>query len=590
MSLFSSLYTGVSGMNAQSDATAAISDNIANSTTVGFKKYDTTFQDLVVNKTKPNNFSHGGVMTQTIQRIDRQGQIQQTQSRTELAVNGQGFFAVKRTDDPNLEFLYTRNGSFNPDQNGVLRNAAGFALYGWPVDTNGNVIEGDTLTSLQLVDVDELNETFRQTTSAEFGVNLDAAEIGINPETQFPAQSYPVNNLPAHFSRNINIVDGDGVTRDVTFEFRKITGPMASAASGASGLTFDTSLFGGNLSNVNPGDAFSINAGGSSQEYIIGAPAGAGQVRVDTVGELANHINTQFGGGTTLDAILDVNGRLTIKRTDITDNINFNETVGNPLTGGPGTFDLIDQLGTPALLYNPYDINAAYPDQNVLPGIANTIDPSTNGWWELTILTPDPTDPTNPALAPVELHSGLLSFNSDGTLNAAPDANGNIEIALNNMNFDNASTTDTTSITVDISRFEQFAAGYNVIIENQNGAEAGILDGVDVQRDGTVIASFTNGEEFAIFQVPLVRFVNPNGLEDLSGTVFAQTEDAGALTVVRAGTSGAGVIRSSALEQSNVDIADEFANLIVSQRAFQASSRVVNTVDEMTQELRSLKR
>jgi flagellar hook protein FlgE len=144
-------------------------------------------------------------------------------------------------------------------------------------------------------------------------------------------------------------------------------------------------------------------------------------------------------------------------------------------------------------------------------------------------------------------------------------------------------------MTVDMSGFMQFAGAYNVLTQNQNGVEAGILTGVDIERDGTIIASFSNGEQIPIYQIPLARFVNPNALEARSGTLFSQTEEAGDLVLAQAGGSEAGIIIASALEGSNVELADEFAKLIVSQRAFQANSRVISTVDEMTQQLRSLK-
>ncbi|MCB9996513.1 MAG: flagellar hook-basal body complex protein [Rhodospirillales bacterium] len=591
MSLFSSLYTGVNGMNAQSQHTATISTNIANSTTVGYKKVDTVFHDLVVTKTSPAKFAHGGVFTDTIHRNDIQGALQQTAISTEIGISGGGFFAVKSNADADLDFLFTRNGTFSPDSEGIMRNAAGFVLYGWPIDELGNVAGGTTLDSLQPVDVDELNEIHRQTTAAEFSVNLDASEPATNPDLLFPQQSLPVNGVSASdFTRNFTVVDGDGVPRDLIFEFRKVPGPMATAATGTSALDYTMSLTDGSIfGGINAGDTFSVTVGAATQEYIIGAAAGPGQIRVDTIGELSNEINANFGGGDVLDMSLDADGRLVFQAVDPTANMSFAEIIGSPLSGG-GSLEMVTQFGNPPLNYTPQTsiLGGDYPDQANFPAIANQTDPSTRGWWEVTILTADP-DLTDPTLAPVAISSGLMSFNSDGTLNATPNGNGNIELFLNNINFDDDSTTDTTSLTVDLSGFSQFAGAYNVIVQNHNGAEAGTLSGIQIGRDGRVIASFTNSEQFEIYQIPLATFVNPNGLESITGTVFAQTSEAGDLTMVEAGTGGAGVLNGATIENSNVDLADEFANLIVSQRAFQANSRVVNTVDEMTQQLRTLK-
>jgi flagellar hook protein FlgE len=394
MSLFSSLNTGVLGLNAQSKATAMISDNIANLNSTGYKKSDTIFHDLVTNTTKPGRFDTGGVSTEQLQRVDIQGKIQQTSSRTEIGITGPGLFTVKADDDPGLEFLYTRNGTFSPDEQGYLRNAAGFVLYAWPVDVNGNVVSGTDLTSLEAADVDQLNDTFRPTTQLSLSINLNADEDGINPLALQPQQSYPVSNQPVDFSRIFTVVDGDGATRDLTFQFRKIVGPMATATTRTTAMDADTSLANGSFfSGINPGDTFSMTASGATREYIIGAPAGAGQIRVDTVGELLSDINNNLGGGNVVDANLDDLGRIVFRNIDATDNISFTEIVGTPLSGGSGTLDLVNQPGYPALTYAPININAAYPDQGSYPAIDNAINPNPHGWWEVTILKPDPSLP-----------------------------------------------------------------------------------------------------------------------------------------------------------------------------------------------------
>ncbi len=595
MTLFSSFYTGVNGMNAQTEHTSSISNNIANINTVGYKKTNTVFSDLVITNTKPSNFGSGGVFTDTIRRVDQQGQLTQTASTTELGISGKGFFTVKSNDDPALPYLFTRNGTFSPDADGVLRNAAGFMLYGWPIDQNGNVAAGTTLDSLVPVDVNELENFHRQTTQAELSINLNASEAAINPDLLSPQQTLPINGAAAaDFSRNFTVVDGDGVARDLTFEFRKITGPMATAASGATSLDYTMSLTDPTrFSDINVGDTFTVTVGATTQEYIIGAPAGAGQVRVDTLGDLSHEINNNFGGGTTLDMSLDSNGRIVFQAIDPTANMTLSNGIGTPLGTGviSNTLSMVTQSGNAPLTYTPQTTitGGAYPDQGNFPAIANQTDPSTRGWWEVTILTNDPANPTNPALPKVPISTGLMSFNSDGTLNAVADANGDMNITLNNINFDSGSTTDTTSMTIDVARFSQFSGDYNVIIQNHNGAEAGTLTNIDVTRDGRVVASFSNSEQFEIYQVPLATFMNPNGLKAMTGTVFAQTEEAGDLVIQAADSGGAGAIRSASVENSNVDLADEFAELIVSQRAFSANSKVVNTVDEMTQQLRQLK-
>ena len=190
---------------------------------------------------------------------------------------------------------------------------------------------------------------------------------------------------------------------------------------------------------------------------------------------------------------------------------------------------------------------------------------------------------------PIEISKGLINFDGTGQINAVPDANGNLTWTVNPGTFDASTSAALGDITVNMSGFTQYAGGFNVLTNNQNGAEAGTLAQVRITSSGEVFARFTNNNELEVYQVPLARFVNPEGLQPLTGTVFAQTENAGDLTIVAAQSDGMGTIQASTLEQSNVDLGDEFAKMIVSQRAFQANSRVVSTVDEMTQQLKQLK-
>src|SRR5690606_23435907 len=111
MSLFGSLYTGVSGLSAQSQSTAMIANNIANVNTVGFKRSEAAFYSLVTTEGRASRYSPGTVSVNRIQRVDQQGPIQQSISSTDTSISGNGFYAVKRDNVANglSEFLYTRN-------------------------------------------------------------------------------------------------------------------------------------------------------------------------------------------------------------------------------------------------------------------------------------------------------------------------------------------------------------------------------------------------------------------------------------------------------------------------------------------------
>lgn len=587
MSLFGSLFTGVSGLGAESQSTAMIANNIANINTVGFKRSEAAFFSLVTTEGRSSKYSPGTVSVNRIQKVNLQGPIQQTASATDAAISGNGMFPVKRDASNMQEFLYTRSGSFSEDSQGLLRNSAGFVLYGWPLG-EGNSLpanQGD-LSSLQPVNVAFLGGLTRPTTSAELAINLNADQVQYNSHLFNPPSNLPVQGQPTHFTRGLTVYDSLGSAQTITMEFRKITGPMANAVTGASGLNLTTSLldpalFPGNAA----GNEFTIDVGGGTftQQYIIGAPAGPGQARIDTVGDLLNHINTQLGAGQALDATLDSSGRIVFQTIDPAQTLDFTEDSGTPLTG-LGSLDLVGQPGNAALSYTPqaavagpYGPGSAYPGQGDFPTFTNITNPNTQGWWEITVRHPNGST----------LSQGLLNFDSNGSLNAQAGSDGVIDIELRNIDWFNGSSLQ--NIDIDIERFSQFAGNYDVIFADQNGAELGLRTGVELTRDGFVVARFSNGATANLYKVPLVTFANPNGLQEVSGTAYAETSLSGEENLREAGTGGAGFLEPSTVESSNVDLADEFAKLIVAQRAYSANTRVINTVDQMTEELLRLR-
>jgi flagellar hook protein FlgE len=143
---------------------------------------------------------------------------------------------------------------------------------------------------------------------------------------------------------------------------------------------------------------------------------------------------------------------------------------------------------------------------------------------------------------------------------------------------------------VDFTGVTQLAGDSTVQAVSQDGLPAGSLQSFAVDRDGTIVGQFSNGLFRNIAKIALARFSNPAGLNKTGKNLYTPSINSGEAAIVWAETADSGQVASGYLEMSNVDLASEFANLIVTQRGFSANSRVITTSDEMLQDVLTLKR
>ncbi|MDA8637462.1 flagellar hook-basal body complex protein [Rhodospirillales bacterium] len=197
MSLFGSLTSGVSGLTAQSSALGAISDNITNVNTIGYKGVQVDFQTLVTVQTSSTLFSPGGVQSAPRQDTGVQGLLQSSTSQTDIAISGSGFYVVNESNAPTLsnEFLFTRAGSFFQDDEGFLRNTSGFYLQAWPTTADGTVTTNNTALTipnqnvistdfLATVNLNRVGGTATATSNMGIGVNLPSTDdVGTTHKT-----------------------------------------------------------------------------------------------------------------------------------------------------------------------------------------------------------------------------------------------------------------------------------------------------------------------------------------------------------------------------------------------------------------------
>ena len=190
MSLYGALFSGVSGLTAQSSAMGAISDNITNVSTIGYKGTTTNFQTLVTKQSSATFYSAGGVQSKPRQSTDVQGLLQASTSQTDISLSGNGFFVVNEANRPGVSdpYLYTRAGSFIQDDEGYLKNAQGYYLQGWPTDPSGTVVPANsnlTITNQNIISTDYLESinlnrvggTAAATTTVAIGANLPSSAV-----------------------------------------------------------------------------------------------------------------------------------------------------------------------------------------------------------------------------------------------------------------------------------------------------------------------------------------------------------------------------------------------------------------------------
>jgi flagellar hook protein FlgE len=194
-------------------------------------------------------------------------------------------------------------------------------------------------------------------------------------------------------------------------------------------------------------------------------------------------------------------------------------------------------------------------------------------------------------ITPAQVLTGTVTFLSDGTIDMA-----NTSAGLTNLNITWDATSGLANQTVAIGLNQtpggliQKANPADIQSVTNDGTPFGSLSAVGVDENGYVIASYDNGVSEKIAQVALATFPNPNALQSVSGTAWKVSTESGAFNLKAPGTGGSGKVSPFTLEASSVDLSSEFTNLITTQRAYSAASKIITTADQMLEELLTIKR
>lgn len=529
MSIFGAMFSGVSGLQAQSQALGMIADNISNVNTVGYKGSTASFSTLVTGAATATTFTPGGVQSNTKQLIDKQGLLQSSVSKSDIAIIGQGFFTVNTNAvAANGEILYTRAGSFLPDKDGLLRNTGGYFLQGWPTDAQGvvTVANPNQLSSLQTINTIGISGSAVSTTTMNLGANLPATDA-----------------VGATHTMTIDIFDSLGVAHTTSFTFTKsaigswnIT-PTPPPGSGVSTLTNS----GGQVYQATgliefdtvPTDGDTIIIDGTTFEFDTNAAVGGGNTAVD----ISAVAGSTTAVATALKAAIDgVPLTAATRYVASTNSIAFTQTSG-------GAAVTINAAGTTAIAQS---VLAAY----IVPATAS--------------------------------NTAAVTFDGNG-----------LPLTFNAANFTSTWVNGATATAATFGLgtiglpdgMTQYSDTFTTYFIKQNGIRFGVFNGVTIDEKGLVSALFDNGQTTPIFKIPVASFNNANGLQSISGNVFRATDTSGAALLNVAGNGAAGKIAPSALEASNIDIATEFTSMIVTQQAYSASAKIITVADEMLDEV-----
>ena len=215
MSIFGSMKTAVSGMNAQANRLSTVADNIANVNTTGYKSVSTSFSSLVL-PSSGGNYNSGGVQSSVRQSVSDQGDISYTTSSTDLAISGDGFFIVQGADGTPV---LTRAGDFQKDDEGNLVNAAGFMLMGYSYDSGAPAVVVNGFDGLVPVNVNQEGLTAIASTSGVFKGNLDSgAKIAPVAPATLPSDN-GATGTPTTDTKKFSMVAYDTLGNKVMYDF-----------------------------------------------------------------------------------------------------------------------------------------------------------------------------------------------------------------------------------------------------------------------------------------------------------------------------------------------------------------------------------
>ena len=288
MTISSSLNAGVAGLNANATRLAAISDNIANSATSGYKRVSTEFSAMVLGGSGEGSYAAGGVRARTTRLIDEQSTLVSTSNSTDLAISGRGFLPVTTADaigGDSSSLLLTTTGSFRTDANGYLTTSSGLVLLGWPADASGNIgnFSRDSMSGLQPINVNTNQFAGNPTTAVALTVNLPA-------DNATTGSTAGANEMTVEYFGNLGNSESLLISYEPTGVANQWTMTISDSASadavvGRFTLDFNTGATnGGTIATVTPDTTYGATYDGATGQIALTTGHGPLTIGIGTPG------------------------------------------------------------------------------------------------------------------------------------------------------------------------------------------------------------------------------------------------------------------------------------------------------------------
>ncbi len=564
MGLTSALNTSVSGLSLNETEIAVIGNNVANAGATGFKESNVTFATQLAQTlsqgsapsstnagSNPLQVGLGGEVAQIVPDLN-QGSITLSNSPSDLAIQGDGFFILK---DPGARGqAYSRDGSFHLDSAQNVTNNTGQQVLGFGVDNNFNLVT-TSLVPLQ-IPVGTLRVS-QQTKNVQI-------TGGLSPQGIVATQGTLQTSAPLTDRATASAATGSTLLSNLA---------LSSAPANplfAAGQTIDfTPVISG---TVQAGKSLTVTAATtvSDLEAFIGNTLGletGGAIPVD-------------GDGVPVGISLNASGQLVVKGNRGTAN-DFDLPVGSMTVAGssvpipfvPGanrangesattTFKIYDSLGTPLNVRMTSYMESQSPGKTTYRYTLQSVDQSGS-------------------LS--DIGTGTIDFDSFGRISSAPTAqfavNTSTPGAVNPMQF-----------TLDVSQVSGISTGSRLSLLSQDGAPPGTLTNFAIDDKGVIDGKFDNGIIRTLGQIALARFPNPQGLVQTGDNNFSQGIASGLPQIDTPGTGGTGTLRAGALESSNTDLGKNLVNMIVASTNFQGNAKAITSNSQIFDTLLSLRR